>query len=165
MKHRKVFKVTTMPVARQAIAAATAAGAGDDDVLLIARNDIEMDEIPPDRIDATTDMIPAALRGAVGGGVTGLLAGLVALAFPPIGMTIAGAGLLTAAGGLVGTFSASLAGASLPNPIRQAFADEIAKGAILIVVDIDPENLAALDSGMAAIGAQPLPFDALSALS
>jgi len=165
MKHRKVFKVTTMPAARQAIAVATAAGAGDDDVLLIARNDIEMDEIPPDRIDATTDMIPAALRGAVGGGVTGLVAGLVALAFPPIGMTIAGAGLLTAAGGLVGTFSASLAGASLPNPIRQAFADEIAKGAILIVVDIEPESDAALESSMAAIGAELMPFDAISALS
>ncbi|MEO7433598.1 MAG: hypothetical protein ABIR62_16615 [Dokdonella sp.] len=165
MKHRKVFKVETMPMARQAIAEATAAGAGDDDVLLIARHDIEMEEIPPDRVDATTDMIPAALRGAVGGGVTGLVAGLVALAFPPIGMTIAGAGLLTAAGGLVGTFSASLAGASVPNPIRQAFEKEIAAGAILIVVDIEADDVETLESRMTAIGAQAMPFDSISALS
>lgn len=37
-----------------------------------------------------SDLIPALARGVAAGDVTGVLAGLVAMAFPPTGLTIAG---------------------------------------------------------------------------
>src|SRR4051812_45237528 len=94
MKHRHVYSAPNLPVARAAIAAAHSAGVPDDDISLIARSDIEHEEIPPHRLDASTDTIPAAVRGAVGGGASGLLAGLVAIAIPPLGVTVGGVALL-----------------------------------------------------------------------
>ena len=71
-----------------------------------------MDAVPDDLREAHTDMVPAALRGAAGGGAVGLVAGLIAVAVPPLGITLAGAGLMAAVGALVGSWSSALVGGS-----------------------------------------------------
>ncbi len=98
MKIRHVFSVADVASARQAMQAARQAGLADDDLSLIARADIELEEIPDKRKLASTDFMPAAMRGAATGGTAGLLAGLVAMVFPPLGVTLAGAALLTLGG-------------------------------------------------------------------
>ena len=67
MKRKHVYLVDDLAEARAAIAAARHAGATDDDIALVARNDIEMEVIPEDRRNASTDFVPAALKGALGG--------------------------------------------------------------------------------------------------
>ena len=101
MQVRHVFSVPDLAVARHALDAARAAGLDNDDLSLIARADIELDSIPDELKDAATDFMPAALRGAAAGGGIGLVAGLAALAFPPLGITLAGAALVTAGGAAV----------------------------------------------------------------
>ncbi|HET6397879.1 MAG TPA: hypothetical protein VFF91_13715, partial [Pseudoxanthomonas sp.] len=106
------------------------------------------------------------LRGAAGGGAVGLVAGLVAVAVPALGITLAGAGLLTAVGALVGSWSSALFGATVPDPVRRRFEDAIASGQILLVVDADDEKAArAAEAAIVRAGATPLPYDAPTAVS
>jgi hypothetical protein len=159
MKIRRVYSAADITVAQRAISAARMAGVNDDNISLIARSDIEMQSIPNDRIDASTDFMPAALRGAGVGGAIGLVAGIVAIAIPPIGITVAGVGLITLVSAAVAGWSAALMGSALPNSVRRTFEKEIEDGRILVVIDKDDANTANMDRAMEEAGANTLPFE------
>lgn len=165
MKKKHVYLTDDLAQARSAITAARHAGVLDDDIALVARNDIEMEVIPEDRRAASTDFMPAAVKGALGGGAVGLIAGLVAAAIPPLGVTLAGAAALGAIGAIGGTWSSALMGSALPDPVRRRFEEEIAAGRILVVVDVAEEILALVDTAVQATGAELLPFEESSALT
>lgn len=165
MKLRHVFSTPDMAGAIAAIDAALAAGVPDEDILLVARSDIEIDKVPQGRKQADTDMIPAALRGAGLGAGAGLLAGLAAVVIPALGVTMIGAAAATVAGAAVGSWSSALVGSSIPDPVRQKFHDEIDAGKILLVVDGEKELLDAAQPRIVSTGAVPLPYEATSALS
>ncbi|UPG85648.1 hypothetical protein L2Y94_20530 [Luteibacter aegosomatis] len=165
MKTRRVYSTVDLDQARQGMSAARSAGVPDEDLSLIARSDIELDAIPERRKDEHTDFKPAAVRGLAEGGGAGLLAGLVAMAIPPLGVTLAGAMAAGAAGAMVGAWTSALMGASSPDPVRQKFEGEIEAGRILLVVDGDGEAGERADRAIVATGAVPLPFDKATALS
>ncbi|MCD9026650.1 hypothetical protein LDO26_00280 [Luteimonas sp. BDR2-5] len=165
MKTRKVYSVDSLAGAQRAVQAARDAGIGDDDLSLIARADIELERIPEQQKDASTDFKHAAMRGAGYGGATGLLAGVVAAVVPPLGITLAGVALTTLAGAAVGTWASSMVGASLPDPIRRKFEDEIESGRILIVVDAEGDTLDRVENALQHSGAVHLPYDEPSAMS
>ncbi len=165
MKIRHVFSASTLAVAEDAIAAARALDVEDAAISLIARADIEMESIPEDRLDASADTVPAAVRGAATGGAMGLLGGLIAIAVPAIGITVAGAGLCALVGAAVGAWSSALFGSEVPNPVRRRFEAEIAAGRILIVVDDQRDHAAAVSAAIERVGATALPFERLTVLS
>ena len=165
MKIRHVFSVADIAAAQQAMQAARQAGLSDDDLSLIARADIELEEISDQRKIASTDFMPAALRGAATGGTTGLLAGLVAMVFPPLGVTLAGAALLTLGGAAMGTWTAALVGATVEDPVRRKFEEEIEAGRILLVADGEEPALSAASTAIIATGARALPFETSAAIS
>ena len=165
MKMRHVFSTPDLNAARTAMDAARGAGVHDDDILLVARSDIELTAIPDGRKEADTDLMPAAVRGAGYGAGAGLLAGLVAVVVTPIGLTLAGAAAATAAGALLGGWASALVGSSLPDPIRQKFHDEIEAGNILVVIDGPIDVLTSAEPRIIAAGATPLPFEASKAMS
>ncbi len=166
MKTRHVFSVPDLAAAQSAMRAARAAGIPDDNLSLIARSDIELDAIPDHRKDATSDFMPAALRGAALGGGGGLLAGLAAITFPPLGVTLAGAALMTLGGAAVGTWASALVGSSVEDPVRRKFEEEIRAGKILLVIDAeDDASLSAAEAAVLDSGATALPYAALSALT
>jgi hypothetical protein len=165
MKTRHVYSTSDLEHARSAMRAARDAGIADDDLSLIARHDIELDKIPEGRKDEHTDFAPAAARGLAQGGATGVLAGLVAMAIPPLGVTIAGAAAAAAAGALVGAWTNALMGASTPDPVRKKFEGEIEAGRILVVVDGDGDAVDRADREILASGATALPFEQPTALS
>ena len=163
MKTRHVFITDSVGNAHQAMAAAQAHGIERKDLSLIARHDIELERIADDRKQVAMDFMPAALRGAATGGGAGLLAGLVALAVPTMGVTLAGAGALALIGAVVGTWSSSLVGASIPDEVRRKFESEIADGNVLLVVDGDAKLLPEAEAAIVATGARPLPYQATTA--
>ena len=165
MKTRHVFITPDLDTAQTALVAARDAGIEDNHLLLVARSDIELESIPNDRQEADTDMLPAAMRGAGYGGATGLLAGLVALTIPPLGVTLAGAAAIGLAGAMVGCWSSALVGASLPDPIRRKFESEIQAGNILLVVDGEEKVLAVAEPAILRAGASVLPYEATTALA
>ncbi|HBN52619.1 hypothetical protein CQ393_00050 [Stenotrophomonas sp. MYb238] len=165
MKKRHVFSASGLPLAEQAMAAARQAGVENDDILLVARSDIEKHAIPDKRKMADTDLMGAVGRGAGYGAATGLLAGLVAVAVPPLGITLAGAAAVGLAGAMVGSLGSALLGATVPDPVRQTFDDEIQAGNILLVIDGEQEVLDAAAPAIVALGLRPLPYESTSALT
>lgn len=153
MTQRRIFSASSVKQATDAVAIAREAGAPSEGLSLVARADIELESIPDELKQAETDMKSAALRGAGMGAVAGTLAGLVAATFPPLGLTLAGAMIGGgAAGTLVGSWSSALVGASIPEPVRRRFEDEIEAGRILVVVDADEELQSALAPRLAEAG-------------
>ncbi|HEY5803825.1 MAG TPA: hypothetical protein VIT90_09055 [Lysobacter sp.] len=165
MKIRHVFSTPDLGTAQSVMTAASSAGVGNDDILLVARSDIELEEIPNEHKEADTDLIPAALRGAGYGGAAGLLAGLAAVVLTPIGLTLAGAAAATVAGAAVGCWASALVGSSIPDPIRRKFDAEIQAGRILVVLDGNKEFLDALEPTLVASGATPLPYESTKAMA
>lgn len=165
MKTRHVYSASELAIAHAAMDAARRSGVDNDGVSLIARSDIELEAIPDDRKVVDGDFYPAAIRGVTGGAVVGLLAGLVAVAVPPIGLTLAGAGLTTLAGAAMGGWATALAGSAVPDPVRREFEKEIAAGRILVVLDAEDEVLEQADRTVCETGARRLPFDRPSVMT
>ena len=165
MKTRHVFSTRNIEAAEAAVNALRRSGLSDDDISLVAHRDIESKEISDDRQDSGDDFSRGGLKGVLAGGGSGLLVGLAALTLTPLGITIAGAAAMTAAGAAVGGWVGMITGTAEPSPVRRQFEDEIAAGRVLVVVDGEEASLAAADEILLALGAKPLPFDAPSAIS
>ena len=64
MSRRCIHSAPDLATAERAIAAAREAGIEDDALSLVARSDIEVQQVPDDLKQPDTDMVPAAARGA-----------------------------------------------------------------------------------------------------
>ncbi|SEK69797.1 hypothetical protein SAMN05518845_102429 [Variovorax sp. YR750] len=87
----------------------------------------------------TSDLVHAAKTGLVVGSACGAVFGLVAaLLFPIVGDDPEWevAVLLAILGGVVGAWSASMIGISIPSPRLRRFESAIAQGRILLMVDL-----------------------------
>jgi hypothetical protein len=158
MKTRCVFSTPDLAAAREA-------GIDDGDISLVAREDIELEKIPDHLMQGRNDFYPAAVRGGVCGGGTGLLLGLIAVAVPPLGVTLAGAAAMTIAGAAFGTCIGEMVGFEVPDVVSRKFKDEIAAGRILVVIDASKDKLGVAEPAVARTGATPLPFHAHTALT
>jgi len=165
MKTKHVFLAQDVDIAASAVGSLRRLGIEDDDISLIARSDLEMQVIPEKFHESRSDFMPAAVKGAVGGGATGLVAGLVAVAIPPLGVTLAGAAAIAAVGAAAGTWSAALMGSALPDPVRQKFEDEVKAGRVLIVVDATDEEHTKLEQALRETGVRRLNFEESSQMT
>ncbi|HKO89504.1 MAG TPA: hypothetical protein VJU61_00035 [Polyangiaceae bacterium] len=87
----------------------------------------------------TSDVVHAAKTGWAVGSACGIVVGLLAaLMFPIFGDDPEWevAVLVAVVGGVVGTWSASMIGISIPSPRLQRFEGAIAQGQILLMVDL-----------------------------
>lgn len=106
---------------------------------VIAKEGVPLENLPEATFLQKTDFVPALERGLAVGGATGVLAGLVAITFPPAGLVLGGGALLLStalAGAGVGAWLSSMMGAGLSNSRLKAFQDAIQKGELLMIVDV-----------------------------
>jgi len=164
MKTRHVYSTIGLGAANRAILAAREAGIADRDISLVARSDISMARIPDDRKLVMNDFYPAALRGAVTGGASGLVAGMLAMV-TPIGLTIAGIGAMALIGVAAGAWVSALVGSAVPDAVHREFEQEIREGKILIVIDGDADTLHRAHEALTALGARQLEFHRATALT
>lgn len=165
MKKRHVFATPNVATAERVEAEARRLGVGKDSMFLEARPDIEIRRIDDDDKNVSMDIIPAAWHGTLYGAVAGFVAGLIAMYIPFFGVSLAGAGALAVVGALVGTWASVLIGSALPDEVRRTFAAEIDAGQVLVVIDAEPEEFAAIEPALAAAGAVRLPFESTTALA
>ncbi len=165
MKTRHVFSTPDIAAAEVAVNALREAGVRNDDISLIARHDIENAQISDDRQDTSGGFGRGGMKGAVAGGGSGLLVGLVAVVVPPLGLTLAGVAAMTLVGAAVGSWAGMLTGMSEPDAVRRKFENEIAAGHVLVVVDGEEAALATANQTLRTLGATPLPFDTPTAMS
>src|SRR5574341_1982468 len=84
-----------------------------------------------------TDLLHGAGIGLALGGIGGLILGAVIVAFPPAGDPQAVTVLIAAViGAVLGAWMASMAAAAVPNSRLKQFQEEIARGRILLMVDV-----------------------------
>jgi len=160
MSRRRIHSAPDLATAEQAIAAAREAGIDDDCLSLVARSDIELEQVPDELKQADTDMVPAAARGAGYGAVAGAVAGLAAATFPPLGLTLAGALLGGgAAGALVGTWTGAMVGGAIPEPERRHYEEQIQAGRVLVAIEAEESQHARLAPRFAELGLIHLEVD------
>jgi len=114
---------------------------------VIAREGTAMEDLPEAKMAQRTDLIPALEHGAAIGGVTGILAGIVAISFPPAGLILGGGAVLATglAGVGVGALMSSMIGVDLPNSRLEKFHQAIDEGELLMMVDVPRNRVEEID--------------------
>ncbi|EIL94596.1 MULTISPECIES: DUF1269 domain-containing protein [Rhodanobacter] len=160
MKNRCVFRTNDLPTARAAMQAAHQAGIDDDDIGLLARKDIQKLSRPGQRLHNRNDFYPALWRGALWGGIGGLVLGLIAgLLIPASGFPLEGAIATCVIGAIAGGCMSAVAGAGIADPVDRRFKSEIDSGHILVVVDVPEDQLTRVEASVTHVGAVRLPFE------
>lgn len=108
----------------------------------LAKKGTNLGELPEASVLQKSDAVHGAGLGLAVGGVTGALAGAVVLLFPPAGLAT-GLGVVLAiaiVGAVMGVWVAGIIGASTPSTHLEAFSDEIARGKVLLILDVPRER-------------------------
>ena len=110
---------------------------------VIAREGTELGDLPKASLLQTSDVIPAVERGLAVGGVTGILAGVAAVSFPPAGLVLGGGAILATAiaGSGIGAWLSSMIGVDVVNSQIKQFEGAVDKGEILFLVDVPKERV------------------------
>lgn len=156
--HKLYYSLDTPRTARLAVDALKRLGIADKHIALAARPDIELERLPDTWSGDVTDFEPGMKRGLVLGGTTGMLAGLIAAAIPPLGITLAGGALIGVVGTAVGAWASALAGSAIPNDLRRLFDQEIARGRVLLSTEVPHEAVGEVRDAMAALGPSATPI-------
>ena len=131
------------------------AGYADDDIYVITRDDIILEDLPEADPRQYSDLLPALKRGAGMGGALGLFGGLLMATIPPAGLAASAAAVtaMTAGGAAFGAWTSSLFGISVPNSRLEEFPGVEVHGGVdagkLIVTVEDAEGTTAADTMMA----------------
>jgi hypothetical protein len=105
---------------------------------VMAKDGVPLTGLHEASILQTTDFVHGAETGlAVGGGI-GIIAGLVAVFFPPAGVDLQLVTVLLTAliGAAFGAWVASMVASSIPNSRLKTFEAAIAAGRVLMMVDV-----------------------------
>jgi len=105
---------------------------------VVAQEGTPMGDLPEANLLQKSDFIPAMERGLAVGGITGVLAGIAAVTFPPAGLVLGGGAILgtSLAGAGFGAWISGMIGMDVPNSQIEKFEGAIEKGEVLMMVDI-----------------------------
>lgn len=115
---------------------------------VIAKEGIPLGHLPEAGLLEKSDFYPALQRGLAVGGVTGVLAGLLAVTFPPAGLTLGGGAVLATAlaGSGFGAWFSTMIGTDVPNTRHERFRAAIERGELLMLVDVPKSRVAEIES-------------------
>lgn len=138
MRRRIYWLLPDLPSARRAMNDLLLARIDESHIHFVAREGADMTGLHAANLLQTSDVIRAAQAGLVIGGLTGLVAGMVAAMFPIIGdMPQWGmVAVLGFAGGMLGAWVSSMIGCSTPSSRLRRFQDAIQRGSLLLMVDV-----------------------------
>lgn len=137
---RLYFLVPTVESATQIVDELLLARIEERHIHIAAKDHHMLEEanLPEANLLQESDFIPALERGLTVGGATGLVAGIVAVTFPPAGLVLGGGAILAAslAGAGVGAWVSSMIGADAPNTQLKEFENAIQQGQLLMMLDV-----------------------------
>lgn len=135
---RLYFLVPTVESASQIVDELLLARLEERHIHIAAKDHHMLEEahLPEADLLQESDFIPALERGLAVGGVTGLVAGIVAVATG--GLALAGGAILAVslAGAGVGAWISSMIGADAPNTQLKEFESAIEQGQLLMMLDV-----------------------------
>jgi hypothetical protein len=115
---------------------------------VVAKEGTQMGDLPEANLLQKSDFIPAMERGLAVGGITGVLAGIAAVTFPPAGLVLGGGAILgtSLAGAGIGAWISGMIGMDVPNSQIEKFEDAIEKGEVLMMIDIPKERVEEIEA-------------------
>ncbi|MFQ5643898.1 MAG: DUF1269 domain-containing protein [Thiogranum sp.] len=143
MRRRLYFLLPSVARARQVVDELLLARIDDHHIHVMAKEGIPLGDLPQANLLQRSDLVHSVGTGLGVGGATGILTGLVAIAFPPEGITLGGWMLLVTAlaGALIGAWVAGMIGTDIPNSQLREFASAMENGRILMMVDVPGEKV------------------------
>src|SRR5512138_993726 len=139
---RLCFLVPDVERTRAVVERLRDAGIPDSRMMVIAKEDTPLDDLPEGGIERT-DFYPALQRGLAAGGILGALAGLIVLRMSPLGLVLGGAAipLFSMLGAGASGFMTGLAGASFPSSRLAQYREAVLRGEVLVVVDTQADDI------------------------
>lgn len=114
------------------------------DIHVVARQDIPLQGLHQASALQKTELLHGLEVGAGVGGLAGMLAGLLVIAFPPAGVVLGGGAAIigtTLAGASFGSLVSALIARDIPNHELKAFQARIVLGEILLLLDIPTKRV------------------------
>lgn len=140
MRRRLYFLLPDAESSRQTANDLLLARIEDRHMHFLARRGTDLGELHEANSLQKSDLVHGAEMGLAIGGICGLIAGVIVVAWPPGGVTLQLVTILIMSiiGAVLGAWISSLVGAGVPNSRLKAFAQEIEQGKILLMVDVPP---------------------------
>ncbi|MGO9443150.1 MAG: DUF1269 domain-containing protein [Thiobacillaceae bacterium] len=138
MRRRLYFMVPGIAAAKQICDELLLSRVEDGHIHILAKDGVPLEGLHEANILQTTDVVHGAETGLAVGGAIGILAGLVAIVFPPAGVNLQLVTILVTAliGAAFGAWVSSMIASSLPNSRLKAFEAAIESGRVLMMVDV-----------------------------
>ena len=138
MRRRLYFMVPDTRSARQIRDELLLARIEDGSIHVMARDGTSLEGLHEASVLQTSDFVHGAETGLAVGGGLGIIAGLVAVFFPPAGIDLQLVTILLTAliGAAFGAWVASMVASRIPNSRLKSFESAIAAGHILMMVDV-----------------------------
>ena len=144
MRRRLYFVLPDITSAKQIVNDLLLARIEERHMHFLAKDGVALDGLHEASILQTSDIVHGAESGLVVGGVSGVVAGIVVMMFPPTGASMQLVTVLITAvlGSMFGVWVSSMIASSVPNTRLREFKHEIAAGKILLMVDVPAMRLA-----------------------
>ncbi len=138
MRRRLYFLLPNVQTAKAVVDELLLARIEERHIHVLAREGTPMNHLPEATLLQKSDFVHGLEQGIAVGGATGVLAGLVAVTFPPAGLVIGGGALLgiALAGAGVGAWVSSMIALDVPNVRLKEFQRAVDEGHILMMVDV-----------------------------
>lgn len=137
MRRRLYFLLPDLASARKTADDLLLARLEDRHMHFLARRGTDLGELHEASYLQKTDLLHGAGVGLALGAGAGLLLGGAIVFFPPVGSPQVGTVLVTTViGALLGAWMSSMAAAAVPNSRLKQFQEEIARGKILLMLDV-----------------------------
>jgi hypothetical protein len=148
MLRRIYFLVPTVATAKAIVDELLLARIEERHLHIVAREGTPLEDLPAAKLAQNSDLVPALQRGVAAGGLMGLLAGALAVTFPPAGLVLGGGALLglTAFGAGFGAWMSSMVGVGLPNSRIERFQQAIEAGQLLLMVDVHRDRVGTVEA-------------------
>jgi hypothetical protein len=143
---RIYFLVPKIGIAKKVVNNLLLARIDERHIHVVAKRGTPLEDLPEATFLQKSDFIPALEQGLALGGLTGVLAGLVAVALPT-GLVLGGGAVLaiSLAGAGVGAWMSSMIGLNVGDRRIRQFQDAMEKGEILMMVDVPRQRVAEIE--------------------
>ncbi|PHS72443.1 MAG: DUF1269 domain-containing protein [Cycloclasticus sp.] len=150
MKRRLYFLLPDHDTCEQVVNEMLLARITESHIHILAKAGSDMHDLPEANLLQSSDFIHSVEIGAAVGGVTGILAGLAAITFPPAGLVLGGGAVLgiALAGAGVGSWGSAMIGISAPNSRLKAFDEAVKNGQYLMMVDVPIDKVKAITTSV-----------------
>lgn len=144
MHKRLYFMLPDVEYCRQLVHELKQAGIREQHIYVVAHHDVPLEGLQKASVLQKTELLYGVELGIGIGGMAGMVAGLLAIVFPPAGVVLGGGAAVlgtTLAGASFGSLVSAVIARDIPNHELKEFQTALSLGQILLVLEIASERV------------------------